>query len=90
MARLDERSYDIETSDGMYRRNRVHIRKDSVPEEAVPKAQRSAVRRKVPVQMAPQTMPNADNRSSDDVIVRKSVRASNPPKYLAEYVLTKQ
>ena len=42
-----------------------------------------------PVQMAPQTMPNADNRSSEDVIVRKSVRASNPPKYLVEYVLTK-
>ena len=28
VARLDERSYDIETPDGMYRRNRVHIRKD--------------------------------------------------------------
>ena len=38
--------------------------------------------------MAPQTLPNADNRPSEDVVVRKSVRVSNPPKYLAEYVLT--
>ena len=36
VARLDERSYDIETPDRIYRRNRVHIRKDTVPEEAVP------------------------------------------------------
>ena len=88
VARLDERSYDIETPDGMYRRNRVHIRKNTVPEEAIPTAQRSAVHRQDPVEMAPQTMPNADNRPSEDVVVRKSVRASNPPKYLAEYVLT--
>ena len=33
--------------------------------------------------MATQAMPNADNRPSEDVVVRKSVRASNPPKYLA-------
>ena len=86
VARLDERSYDIETPDGMYRRNRVHIRKDTVPEDAVPTAQRSAE----PVEMAPQPMSNADNRPNEDVVVRRSVRASNPPKYLAEYVLTKK
>ena len=90
MARLDERSYDIETPDEMHRRNLVHIRKDTVPEEAVPTAQRSAVHRQDPVEMAPQTMSNANNRPSEDVGVRKSVRASNSPKYLAEYVLTKK
>ena len=61
VARLDERSYDIETPDGMYRRNRIHIRKDTVPEEAIPTAQRSAVHRQDPIEMAPQSMPNADN-----------------------------
>ena len=90
VARLDERSYDIETPDGMYRRNRVHIRKDTVPEDTVPTAQRSAVHRQEPVEMAPQPMSNADNRPNEDVVVRRSVRASNPPKYLAEYVLTKK
>ena len=74
----------------MYKRNRVHVRKDTVPEEAIPNAQRSAVHQQDPVEMVPQTMPNADNRPSEDVVVRKSVRASNPPKYLAEYVLTKK
>ena len=43
VTRLDERSYDIETPDGMYRRNRAHIRKDTVPEDAVPTAKGSAV-----------------------------------------------
>ena len=90
MARLDERSYDIDTPDGMYRRNCVHIRKDTVPEEAVQTAHMSAVHRQYPVEMAPQSMLNADNRPSEDVVVRKSVRASNPPKYLAEYVITKK
>ena len=90
MARLDERSYDIETPYGMYRRNLVHIRKDTIPEEAVPNAQRSAIHRQDPVEMAPQTMLNADNRPSEDAVMRKSVRASNPPKCLAEYVLTKK
>ena len=90
VARLDERSYDIETPDGMYRRNRVHIRKNTVPEEAIPTAQRYVVHLHNLVEMAPQTMPNADNRPSEDVVVRKSVRSSNPPKYLAEYVLTKK
>ena len=86
VVRLDERSYDIETPDGMYRRNRVHIRKYTVPEDAVPTAQRSAVQQQEPVEMAPQPMSNAD----EDVVVRRPVRASNPPKYLAEYVLTKK
>ena len=81
---------DIETPDGMYRRNRVHIRKDTVPEEAVPTAQTSSVHRQDPVEMAPQTMLNADNRPSEDVGVCKLVRASNPPKYLAEYIITKK
>ena len=90
VARLDERSYDIETPDGMYGRNRVHIRKDTVPEDAVPTAQRSAVHRQEPVEMAPQPMSNSDNRPNEDVVVRRSVRASNPPKYLAEYFLTKK
>ena len=92
VAGLDERYYDIETPDGMYRRNRVHTRKDAVPEEAVPTAQRSAVHRHDPVEMAPQTMRNADNRQSEDVVVvvRKSFRAGKPPKYLAEYVFTKK
>ena len=84
MARLDERSYDIETPYGMYRRNRVHIRKDTVPEDAVPTVQRSAVHRQEPVEMAPQPMPNAGNRPNEDVVVRRLVRASNPTKYLAE------
>ena len=90
VASLDERSYNIETPDGMYRRNRVHIRKDTVPEDAVPTAQRSAVHRQEPVEMSPQSMPNAGNRPNKDVVVRRSVRvrARNPPKYLAEYVLT--
>ena len=39
--------------DVMYRRNRVHIRKDTVPEEAVPTAQMSSVHRKDHVEMAP-------------------------------------
>ena len=90
VARLDERSYDIETPDGMYRRNRVHICKDTVPEDSVTTAQRSAVHRQEPIEMAPQPMSNADNRPNEDVVVRRSVRASNPPKYLAEYVLTKK
>ena len=90
VARLDERSYDIETPDGMYRRNSVHIRKDTVPEDAVPTAQRFAVHRQEPVEMSPQPMSNADNRPNEDVVIRRSVRASNPTKYLAEYVLTKK
>ena len=91
MARLDERSYDIETLCVMYRRNRVHIRKDAVPEEAVPTARRSADHQQDPVEMVPQSMSNADNRPSEEyVVLRKSVRASNPPKYLVEYVLTKK
>ena len=77
VASLDERSYDIETPDGMYRQNRVHIRRDLVPEEAVPTAQSSAVHRQDPVEMAPQPMSNADNSPNEDVVVRKSVRASN-------------
>ena len=90
MARLDERSYNIETPHGMYRRNRVHIRKDTVPEEAVPTAHMSAVHQQYPDEMAPQSMLNADNRASGDVIVSKSVRASYPPKHLAEYVITQK
>ena len=84
MARLDERSYVIDIPYVMYRRNRVYIRKDTVPEEAVPTAQMSAVNQRDPVEMAPQSILNADNRPSEDVVVRKSVRASNPPEYLAE------
>ena len=61
-----------------------------MPEEDIPTAQRYVVNLQDPVEMAPQTMPNADNRPSEDVVVRKSVRSSNPPKYLAEYVLTKK
>ena len=90
VARLDERSCDIETPDGMYRRNGVHIRKDTVPEDAVPTTQRSAVHRQEPVEMSPQPMSNADNRPNEDVVVRRSVRATIPPKYMAEYVLTKK
>ena len=56
VARLDERSYDIETPDGMFRRNRVHIRKDTMPEDAAPTAQRSTVHQQEPVVMAPQPM----------------------------------
>ena len=77
--RLDERSYDIETSDGMYRRNRVHIRKDTVPEDAVPTAQRSAVHRQEPVEMSPQPMSNADNRPNEDVVVRTQIGSSEQP-----------
>ena len=90
VARLEERPCDIDTPDGMYRRNRVHIRKDNVSEDAVPTAQRSAVRRQERVEMAPLPMSNVDNRPNEDVVVRRSVRASNPPEYLAEYVLTKK
>ena len=90
MARLDERSYDIETPLWNVQTKPCHIRKDTVPEEAVPTAQRSAIHRQDPVEMAPQTMLKADNRPSEDVVMRKSVRASNPPKCLAEYVLTKK
>ena len=85
MARLDERSYDIETPYVMYRRNRVPVRKDAVPEEAVPTARRSADHQQDPVEMVPQAMPNADNRPSEEcVVLRKFVPASNPPKYLVE------
>ena len=90
VARLGERSYNIQTPDGMYRRNRVHIRKDTVPEEVIPTAHMYAVHRQDAVEMAPQSMLNADNTPSEDVVVRKSVRASNPPKCLAEYVLMKK
>ena len=55
-----------------------------MPEEAIPTAQRSAVHQQDPVEMVPQTMSNADNRPSVDVVVCKSARASIPPKYLAE------
>ena len=71
VARLDERSYDIETPDGMYRRNRVHIRKDTVLEDAVPTAQRSAVHRQEPVEMSPQPMSNADNRPNRRLLLDK-------------------
>ena len=73
MARLDEMSNNIDTPDGMYRRNRVHIRKDTVPEDAVSTAQRSSVHRQEPVEMAPQPMSNACNRPNEDVVVRRSV-----------------
>ena len=79
----------IDTPDGRYRRNHAHIRKDTVPEDAVPTAQRSAVNRQEHVEMAPQPMSNADNCPNEDVVVRISVHASNPPKYLSEYVLIK-
>ena len=61
-----------------------------MPEDAVSSALRSAVHRQKPVEMAPQPMPDAGNRPNEDVVVRRSVRASNTPKYLAEYVLTKK
>ena len=35
MGRLGERSYDNDTGDGMYMRNRVHVRKDTVPDEHI-------------------------------------------------------
>ena len=61
-----------------------------MPEEVIPTAHMSAVPRQDPVEMAPQSMLNADNRPSEDVVVRKSVRASNPPNCLAEYVIMKK
>ena len=54
MARLDERYYAIETPYVMYRRNRVHIRKDAVREEVVPTARRSADHQQDPDEMVPQ------------------------------------
>ena len=80
---------DIETPDGMYRRNRVHIRKDTVPEEAVPTAQMSAVHRQDPVEVARQTMLNADNivRVKTSSYANRFERATLR-KCMAEYVLT--
>ena len=89
MARLDERSYDMRhqmecTDETVFTFARIPHQKTLYQLHKGPRA----VHRQEPVEMAPQPMSNADNRPNEDVVVRRSVRASNPPKYLAEYVLT--
>ena len=85
VARLDERSYDVQTPTGTYRRNRVHIRDNKARHEAVPPARVivDEQQSQLPVEMPPQ----APNRVNGDE-TRKSLRTSSRPKYLDDYVLT--
>jgi len=57
LRRLDERSYEIDTGNGVYRRNRVHIRKSDEPAQTSVKVSSPSVPPKVPTKQVMQTPP---------------------------------
>ena len=83
--RLDERSYEVDTPDGTYRRNRVHLRRTR--EEATPQARPLVPETKVliPVVADPQTPPS-ETSNLPATPPRRSTRLKTRPARLDDYV----
>ena len=83
--RLDERSYEVDTPEGTYRRNRVHLRtRETVPPVPVlsHNLQRYAA---VPVAKNTITL-NETVISREPLIIRRSTRQKKRPARLADYI----
>ena len=87
--RLDDRSYEVEDTDGtVYRRNRVHLKKtcDAPPSSGMPLAE-------PPVENTPPTpgRPPPQNvaRNSPPSSPRRSSRTTNVPAKYKDFVLSK-
>ena len=84
--RLDERSYEVDTPEGTYRRNRVHLRRTRETVPPVPVLSHDLQRyAAVPVAKNSITL-NETVISREPLIIRRSTRQKKRPARLADYV----
>ena len=87
--RLDERSYEVDTPQGTYRRNRVHLRGTRETETTVPLVPvlPHALQRYAAVHVPPNsTTMNETAIDSESAIIRRSTRQKKRPARLEDYV----
>ena len=84
--RLDERSYEVDTPEGTYRRNQVHLRRTRETVPPVPVLSHDLQRyTAVPVAKNSITL-NETVISREPLIIRRSTRQKKRPARLGDYV----